>query len=158
MRVIIAKNSEVRITHTGSIDTWLNFEKAKMTLQQQRRCHDAKNIRIKRIFIGSHDYDVNNDEIKKYIAVMKEMKKYSIDCYYLKIANPIEVIDMTWVPKLNVLSVWKPGIGGGVATIELTKDNVVSDLHTRWQSLLEDAKPYDHMISTSPQVLSNAPP
>jgi hypothetical protein len=40
---------------------------------------------------------------------------------------------------------------GGVSSIEVTADNVRSDLNTVWQSLLRDAKSYDQIASTSPQ-------
>jgi hypothetical protein len=146
-----SSGAEVRITHTGAIDTWLNFEKASTTLQQQHRCIKDKKIQITRIFIGRDDWHDSGDDIQKYIMVMKEMTRYGIDCYYLKRTNPADVIDMTWVPQLNLLTVWKPGIGGGVGSIETTGDNCRPDLNTIWQSLLRDAKSYDQTVSISPQ-------
>ena len=46
------KNSEVRITHTASIDTWLNFGEARKTLEQQQKLARDKNMKILRVFIG----------------------------------------------------------------------------------------------------------
>jgi hypothetical protein len=140
-------NSEVRITHTGSIDTWLNFEKARTTLEQQHKLINDKQMRIIRIFIGSHEFADSDSDAQKYMKVMEFMKTYSIDCFYVKRNNPTDVIDMTWVPQLHLLSVWKPGVGGGVGSIEVTADDVRSDLQTVWDSLRRDAISLDHMDS-----------
>jgi hypothetical protein len=146
-------DGEVRITHTGTIDTWLNFEKAGKTLEQQRRFIQDKNMKIIRIFIGRDDLSVGGNQIAQYIEVMKNMRKYGIKCCYVRDINPAGVIDMTWVPRLHLLSVWMSGVGGGVGSIEVTSDNSRPDLKDEWESLLhrDQFESYDQTTSLSRQ-------
>lgn len=133
------QNHEIRITHTGSIDTWLNFERAAKTLEQQNQLVREKGMTIKRLFVGRDEYNKDSD----YYRVMQNMDRYGIVCGYVRRDSPHNIIDMTWIPDMNLLSVWKPGVGGGVDSIEVTSDDVRTDLGTEWASLCRDAKFFD---------------
>ena len=131
------KNGEIRITHTGSIETWLNFGEATKTLEQQHRLIKDKNMAIIRIFLGREPLEHS----PKYQKVMRFMSdEYGIQCMYLQRENPSATIDMTWVPQLQLLSVWRPGIGLGVESVEVTSDQLHRDLNSEWLPLLREAK------------------
>lgn len=132
------KDGEVRITHTGAIDTWQKSKVARRrTLEQQQRL-TRKNMTITRIFIGEKSLEESPD----YREVMEFMtNEYGITCRYVQHDNPSSITDMTWVPQLKLLSVWKPGAGAEVESVEITPDHVPGlDLNVEWSSLLRDSK------------------
>jgi hypothetical protein len=134
---IDCRDGEVRITHTGTIDTWLKFRAARRTLEQQQNLA-RKNMKITRIFIGQKSLEESPD----YRKVMEFMTNdYGIKCKYVQHDNPSSIIDMTWVPQLKLLSVWKPGVGTEVESVEITPDHIPGlDINAEWSSLLRDAK------------------
>jgi hypothetical protein len=132
------KDGEVRITHTGAIDTWQKSKAARRrTLEQQQRL-TQKNMKIIRIFIGEKPLAESPD----YREVMEFMSnEYGITCKYVQHDSPSSITDMTWVPQLNLLSVWKPGVGAEVESVDIIPDHLPGlDLNVEWSSLLRDAK------------------
>jgi hypothetical protein len=142
------KNSEIRITHTGPIETWLNFGEARRTLEQQRKLINDKNMKIIRIFLGRESLE-HSPQYQEVMGLMSD--EYGIQCMYLQRENPSATIDMTWVPQLQLLSVWKPGIGLGVESVEVTPDQLHRDLNSEWLALLREG------IAQAAQKPQNSP-
>jgi hypothetical protein len=127
---------EIRVTHSSSIKIWENEEDGRDTLSQQRRLIRQKRAKIIRIFVGTADAPAAD-----YKSVMDMMSEYGIETHYVQRDHPERVLDMTWVPALNLRMTWNLRRGGNVADITIASDaRDQSQLEATWQSLLEDAK------------------
>lgn len=106
---------DVRVTHVGPPDFWSGAE-AEQALQKQRELVTRKTgtSSITRIFIGT----LSKEEVErdsKYRAAMEQMNNYNIQTGYVQKPDPRLIIDMTWIPKLEVLMLWQvEREGGGV--------------------------------------------
>lgn len=129
---------DVRVTHVGPPDFWSGVE-AEQALRKQRELVTRKTgaSSITRIFVGSLSKE---EAIKdsKYGTVMEQMNKYKIQTGYVQKPDPRLIIDMTWIPKLGILMLWRVE-AEGVESIEIMDDRQRGDLESTWNDLRRDA-------------------
>src|SRR5215469_5884377 len=104
-------NGEIRVTHPGPIDIWLNLDEIRDTLEAQRGVVTSKNTRIQRVFVDADAVDVASAHDSNYDKVMRDMSAYNILWYYVYRENPTRVRDITWIPTLGIFteSFLRPG-------------------------------------------------
>jgi hypothetical protein len=132
------RDQEVRVTHTGDLDTWLDDYEPSETLRIQKDLILNNNIKMTRIFIGT--MDLSENKAKKYIDVMRKMEDNKIITGYVRHSTPSDIMDMTWLPDLNIFMTWKPRASGKIALIEFSSDNTVrSQLERDWNFVIARA-------------------
>lgn len=152
------RDLEIRVTHVGPPGEWLRDE-AKPALDAQKKVADSKKATITRIFVGtlSKEEAIKDPE---YIEVMNVMAEYNISIGYVHSDNPRSVSDMTWVPELGILMLWKVEGGVGIEAVEIGADREPKpNLERLWRDLIRYAgsiqRPQDQVdavkLSTAPQ-------
>lgn len=129
---------DVRVTHVGPPNWWFGPE-AEQALQKQgdlvaRKVGPGS---VTRIFVGS----LSKEDVAKnpdYCKVMESMNKYKIQTKYVQTPDPRLIKDMTWIPKLGILMLWRVE-DEGVESIEIMDDRNQGDLEGIWSELLQDA-------------------
>ena len=131
------RNEEIRVTHTDNLDIWLDEYEPEEALKCQKRLVDENNVRIVKIFVGPQSLEKSS----KYQVAIKKMRKYDIEARYVQHSTPSDIIDMTWLPKTNLVMIWRSRSENNISEIELIELSSDEELQRKlegdWAFLLD---------------------